>query len=240
MKERKDIILNPIKEIIFGISFADNISIERLNEFISVQKIKEAFPVIRPGYNADLKVSNEGNPPTTNVQKAGYILKCDEPSNKILQAKLGLFAFHKTKEYENYQNLVSELNDYWITFQQYTGTLKVTNVSLRYLNFIDIDENEDNSDYLTIITKSPFKTIINEFTQLKLKTEQDPNTEATIVATKGKDSGRDGVILDIILNRKVSSCTFEYIDKAFEGMREIKNSIFQKAITDKTRRKYSV
>lgn len=239
-KNKQYITLNPIKEIIFSISFSDDIEINCLNKFIELQEIKKAFPTIKPGYKANIKNLNDDKPPVSNVHKAGYILKCDEPCNRILQAKLGLFAFHKTKEYETFRNLMSELSHYWSLFQSCTGKLKVTNVSLRYLNFIEIEENENIRDYLKIDVSSPFGPYLNEFIHLKFKIENDQNSDATIVVTKGKDGQKKGIILDIILNKNFDKQIFDLIEFAFEGMREIKNDIFQKAIKVKTKKKYNL
>jgi uncharacterized protein (TIGR04255 family) len=238
MPDNQTIIINPIKEIIFGVSFAENISLDCLNKFISIEEIKQTFPVIKPGYNTNLKTTNDGNPPVPDVKKAGYILKCDNPCNRILQAKMGLFAFHKTKEYENYENLVYELNGYWEAFQKCTGQLIVTKVSLRYLNFIDTEEKEKNADYLNIITTAPFDNITNDFSQIKFKV--DEKTDAIIVVTNGKDGVKNGIILDLILNRNISNKSFDNIGNAFEGMRYLKNDIFQKIITTKTKEKYNL
>jgi len=234
------IAANPIKEIIFGISFAENITIDYLNKFVSLNEVKKVFPIVKQGYNAKFKTENGDKPPVTDVQKAGYILKCDEPCNRILQAKIGLFAFHKTKEYETFESLISELDVYWDLFQKCTGNLTVTNVSLRYLNFISVGNNERNADYIQINASSPFKENSHNFIQLKFKAEQSEDTEVMIVVTNGTDSTKEGIILDIILNRKIVNSNFTHISKAFEGMREIKNDIFQKAITEKTKQKYNL
>lgn len=231
---------NPIKEIIFSISFAESIKMECLKRFTEISDIKQAFPVIRPGYNANLKASNDGKPPITDVKKSGYVLKCDEPCNRILQAKIGLLAFHKTKEYQSYDELLPELNIYWKHFQDCTGDLSVTSVSLRYLNFIDIIENEEIKDFINIWIESPFNNVNHSFISLKYMDEKDNSTETTIVITKGKDNNKDGVILDIILNRKIDSRSFQTIGQAFEGMRELKNEIFQKCITPITKTKYNL
>jgi uncharacterized protein (TIGR04255 family) len=231
---------NPIKEIIFSISFAESVKLDCLQRFVEIAEIKKAFPIIRPGYNANLKATTDGNPPVTDVQKSGYVLKCDEPSNRILQAKVGLLAFHKTKEYQSYEELIPELDFYWEKFQTCTGQLSVTNVSLRYLNFIDVEKDEQIKDFVNIWTVSPFDAVKQSFTTLKFNIDGNQKTEATIVVTKGKDQGKDGIILDIILNRKIETKTFEKISDAFGNMRQDKNSIFQKCITEKTKNKYKL
>ncbi|HUH73626.1 MAG TPA: TIGR04255 family protein [Chitinophagales bacterium] len=231
---------NPIKEIIFSISFAENIKLDCLQNFVEIDEIKKAFPVIRPGYNANLKATSDGTPPVTNVQKSGYVLKCDEPYNRILQAKVGLLAFHKTKEYKSYVELILELNSYWEKFQICTGQLIVTNVSLRYLNFIDIDKDEQIKDFVNIWTESPFTEVKQSFTSIKYTLVNDPKTEATIAVTKGKDNKKEGIILDINLNRRIEGKYYENISDAFGDMRELKNSIFQECITEKTKNKYNL
>jgi uncharacterized protein (TIGR04255 family) len=237
---KNHMVSNPIKEIIFNVSFANDIKQDCLNDFVLLPKIKKIFPIIKSGYHANVKATNDGEAPVTEIKKSGYILKCDDPKNRLLQAKIGLFAYHKTKEYENYEVLANEIDVYWKEFQKCTGSLKVTNVSLRYLNFIEIREDEDIFDLITITTQHPFGAIINNLIQLKFVAIENKDVFVNVIVAKGKDGDKSGAILDIILNKKIENTTFEDISLAFQGMRDIKNNVFQMSITEETKKKYKL
>lgn len=233
---------NPIKEIIFSISFAENVDIKNLDRFVKKSEIKKAFPISKKGYNANLKadIKNEKETPITDIQRNGYILKSDEPHNKILQVRKGMFAFHKTREYKSYEELIPELNLYWQLLQSCAKRLTVTNVSLRYLNFIEIENQSKFKEYVTIETKSPFKDIDSSFTSFNFNVDTNSNTDVKIIVAKGVDGTKNGIILDIILNRHFKNKTFCNISDAFNDMRKYKNDIFEKCITKKTKNKYQL
>lgn len=233
-----DLKHTPIKETILSISFSNNVTIDCLKKFKELELIRLRFPNAAEGFNTSLTSDTPTSPPIADVQKSGFILRCEPPCNRILQAKRGLLAFHLTKEHEPFANILKEFDEYWSLFQECTSSLNVTQVSLRYLNFISKEDDEKPDDLVTIITKSPFPMEESFFNQVKFKVPQDKTVTATIVTTIGKEQGKLGIILDITLQRKYEQRSFENISKAFDGMREIKNNIFRDSITETTLNKY--
>ncbi len=238
MTEVPQLRTTPVKEIIFTISFANNISLDCLEKFKSHESIKTIFPSSSPGFHTNLKASESDGAPVADIQKSGYILRCDPPCNRLIQAKRGQFSFHKTKEYEKYEILIRELNKYWALFQSCSTILNVTNASLRYVNFIRLDEGEDLNELIAINVSHPYREEPSSFVQLRFPVSTNPKIEAKIVVSKGNDGKENGVLLDISLSRSFEKESFKAIEEAFQGMRDIKNQLFFDSITKKTKQKY--
>jgi uncharacterized protein (TIGR04255 family) len=229
----------PIKEIIFSISFNnDKLDEKNISTFTEDAVITHNFHKQR-GYKAELKSENQ-NPPITSVYPDGFILT-NKAENKLLKVKLGSFSFHKIKEYEKFDSLFSDLKIYWGTFLKHAVNSKITSVSLRYLNFIEAPEKSKLSDWVTITSDNPFTNeLLGEFVQIKFNDQYDPLLAVTIVAAKGKDpNGKSGIILDIILSKENPIADNSHdLEIAFNEMRSIKNKIFEKSITTKTKNNY--
>ena len=102
---------------------------------------------------------------------------------------------------------------------------------------IEIQRNEKIDDIITIHSVSPFRDDIeNEFIQHRFSYSKDKSIKVNIVATNVTNNKVPGIILDIILSKKIES-EFDIYD--FYSMREAKNDIFFKSITDKTLKKYT-
>jgi len=170
------------------------------------------------------------------------ILKTSNDQNRILQVRRGSFAFHKVKEYEKFDILLQELKNYWKDFGECADQqLSINMVTVRYLNFIEKDTTETNSDLVTIFTRHPaFSDEINGFVHLKFKYPKNDSISINIVTADAKDNANEGVILDIFLNRKINDETdvatvFQYISE----LRAIKNTLFFKCVTKKMTKKYN-
>jgi uncharacterized protein (TIGR04255 family) len=223
-----------IKEIVFTISFSGDYTSKNLEDFASLQEIASVFQK-KVDYNYTSEVRK--NPIFTNTS-FGLILQHKEDTNKILNIKNGLFSFHKVKEYENYESLFENLQNYWGIFSKMNNIL-ITKISLRYLNFIEINDESDMKEWLNIEIKHPFNVkLINNFNQIKFIHPKDSSIEANIITTLGKDKQQNGIILDIILNKNINHQNFKNIHDLFENMREIKNDIYEQSITEQTKKLY--
>ncbi len=229
----------PIREIVFTISFKEKIAIENLDAFIFDKDVKENYPNIKKGFNIQVEVNPDNKqaiPPKTLFD--GYIVRNNEDQPKIIQVRLGTFALHKIKGYESFDVLQKEVFYYWNILEKYTGKLTISNINVRYLNFIDKDENETVSDLIKINVKHPFgDDIENCFNNIKINDVKNRIT-SNIVTTLGKDGNKPGVILDIILNKNNIDNNLNITDTLKE-LRNLKNDYFFKSITESTIKKYS-
>lgn len=229
----------PIKEIIFTISFIETITEEKLGEFKDSIVTSTKFTDTNKGFNTHV-VATKGVEPTANISFDGYILRCAE-SSKVIQARRGSFAFHKVKEYESFDNLTTEFKKYWNSFVKCCGSLTVHNISVRYLNFIVKNIDETSNSLVTIKTTYPFAGKMEDvFTQCRFNYEKKPDIKANVIVADGKEQNNDGVILDIILSKKLQNEQDDIkIFGKLNDMRDVKNDIFFQSITEETIKKYN-
>jgi uncharacterized protein (TIGR04255 family) len=229
----------PIKEIIFTISFSGSaINLEHLTRFVKLPEMSKQFPSFghTVSFNVNLQRNQTQTASSASTSADGYILR--SPS-KVLQIRSGLLSFHRINGYEPFHDLLVELSGYWELFKQVVGTVEVTNLSVRYVNFIDIAETEQLDEFLSVkVEQQPFSgSLSGLFIQYRFLYDKNPKIDANVVISAGKhNSERNGVVLDIILNRK-SEDKVGIMD--FADMRDAKNDIFFRTITKKTISKYN-
>ena len=231
----------PIKEIILTISFKENLESDRLDTFRSLPAIKERFPYFSQGFSTQLQTQRD-TPPTAKVQEDGYILRNGNPHSILLQARRGSLSFHKVNGYEHFDNLINEFQTYWKLLEGTCGLLTVNQLNVRYLNFIEIIDGENINDFIKIILQHPFTTYTQEqqLAHLRFTDVNDPTIGITVVSATGKSENRNGLVLDIILNKNMVSEEVDGFNFAsFNAMRRIKNDVFFQIITEKTINKYS-
>lgn len=223
---------NPIKEIILSISFDKTLNLDKIKDFCEDPLVKEHFPNYSPGFDASLKLTED---PSSKFQHTGYILKSDNLENGILNVKLGRISYHIVGEYRPYDRLLEELNKYWTAFQKQFKDLKVSQISARYINQIDILKGESYNDYVTIKLDTPFKNIQGGFINFSLK--QTESIKSNVIIANNDD---ENLILDLIVEKRVPLSQLENIDQEFIGLRSVKNNLFSELVTDKTKEKFEM
>ncbi len=234
--------LNPIKEIILGISFVGEVDKTSIQKFINNEKIMASFPIRKSDYNTSLSSQKESESRTRDIDmiKSGIILTNKGSGDKILHLKIGSLSFHRTTGYESFGSLIKELSEFWKIFQSYSDKLVVSDVSLRYLNFVEMDDGELPADLVKVWVSHPFDEVVNSFSSIRFNLNHSKFTEGIVVSTLGKEQSKQGIILDIIVRRTNLNSIFHDIEQAYDQMREIKNNIFQKCLSDLAKSKYSL
>lgn len=229
----------PIKETIFTISYSETIETDALKRFCQSREIAERFDSVRDGFSTQL-ITAEDKKPSADVHTDGYILKSSK-ENKIIQAREGAFSFHKVKEYEKFDVLLSELLYLWgVLVSCCEKKLTINNISLRYLNFIDYDQ-EKISDLIKIIPVNPFTENLNQsFMHLNFRDNKYETVDVNIfTAYPVERESQKCVILDTILNKDQDEVDdYQQIKDDFLIMRGIKNHVFFTSITNYTLSKY--
>lgn len=225
---------NPIKEIIFRISFAKNLDLEKLEEFCNHSVIAKDFPKYNQGFEAKFTT---GDKPSSEFKHAGYILK-SEKSQMILNIKLGRIALHIINRYEPFPAILENLDSYWNALQDIFGEVPVTHVAVRYINQIQIAKGEYYEDCINVILKSPFNTIKKPFVKFELHPDEKKENIKTdvIVAVDGQKS----IILDINVHKTMTAEELKNISDVLIDLRPIKNQVFQSLITTKTKQRFQL
>lgn len=236
MTEYRKLKTTPIKEIIFTVSYSETVGNEALLMFCKIPEIASKFENVKQGFAANIHADRDSKI-TTHVSSDGYMLKAD---THIIQAKVGSFAFHKVRDYEPFQDLFMQFRTLWDSFVSVTGRLSVNNISLRYLNFIEIDENDNFDKMLNVKVEHPYDyELQNKMLQLQFKDKEIEGLSINVVIAKGKDGVKNGLIFDIILNLNADTKN-DYVEvfEKFKEMKRVKNEIFFKTLTEYSLNKY--
>lgn len=228
---------NPIKEIVFSISFGKEIDPEKMNAFLHDPEIDDYFTrTIPAGKNRGFSDREKPSPEPRPMDN--LILVRDKENVEIFRMKRGSLSYHIIDQYKAYPDLLDKLEFLWSVFLRIIGSVEVSQVSVRYINQITIPSGEDYTSYTTVSVNTPFDSVSTQLVHLKLdKLSSEGNTSAniTMAVKKNKD-----LILDIIVNKSIENQIFKKISEAFSDLRSEKNKVFQSMITDQTKQKYEL
>ncbi len=220
----------PIKEIIFSISYEEIVDKDCFDKFVNLEFIKNKFNDIKPSVTNSIEITNGGLKHSRD--NSGFHLKNE---NEILQMRMGSISYHFLNNYCEFNTILDSLIKYWTVFDEITkDTLTVSEISVRYINVIEIDEENPASHLVQLYPKQSddrkilnFQNLVN-FTYLKY-----PDYNINVVSTKPKD---ELVLLDIGVSYKFRKN--DNLEDMFRPLQEIKNKAFFDSITAKALIKY--
>ena len=220
----------PIKEIIFSISYEEIVDKDCFDKFVNLEFIKNKFNDIKPSVTNSIEITNEGL--KHSHDNSGFHLK---NKNEVLQMRMGSISYHFLNSYCEFNTILDSLVKYWTVFDEITkDTLTVSEISVRYINVIEIDEENPASHLVQLHPKQSddrkilnFQNLLN-FTYLKY-----PDYNINVVSTKPKD---ELVLLDIGVSYKFQEN--DNLEDMFRPLQEIKNKAFFDSITAKALIKY--
>jgi uncharacterized protein (TIGR04255 family) len=220
----------PIKEIIFSISYEEIVDKDCFDNFVNLEFIKNKFKDIKPSVTNSIEITNEGL--KHSHDNSGFHLK---NNNEVLQMRKGSVSYHFLNNYCEFDLILDSLMKYWTTFDEVTkDVLTVSEISVRYINVLEIDENNPASHLVQLYPKQTddrkilnFQNLVN-FSYLKY-----PDHIINVVSTKPKD---ELVLLDIGVSYKFKEK--DNLKEKFKPLQEIKNKAFFDSITAKALIKY--
>ena len=220
----------PIKEIIFSISYEEIVDKDCFDKFVNLEFIKNKFNDIKPSVTNSIEITNGGLKHSRD--NSGFHLKNE---NEVLQMRMGSISYHFLNDYCEFNTILDSLITYWNVFDEITkDTLTVSEISVRYINVIEIDEENPASHLVQLYPKQSddrkilnFQNLVN-FTYLKY-----PDYNINVVSTKPKD---ELVLLDIGVSYKFQEN--DNLKDMFRPLQEIKNKAFFDSITAKALIKY--
>lgn len=233
----------PITEAILDISakLPKEVALNSFNEFH--KSIKDRFEErqTRHFIEAKLKFSpgKEQTLPFPKSREDGYLFR-SKNENKIVQARLDGFTFNKLQPYENWKKFHSEARVLWELYVKISKPIKVNRIALRYINRIEIPiPLGDFSEYILTnpqIAPGLPQTLSHFFMRIEIpKNEFGANAIITQTMQKPTESQKLPLILDIDVIIDNYSTDMSEIWNDFEKLRNFKNDIFLKSITEKTK-----
>lgn len=224
----------PIKEIIFSISYEEIVDENCFQKFISLKEISERFEDIKP--SVVLEFTNQGLKQSTDNNS--FHLK---NKNEVLQLRKGALSYHFLGGYKKYEDILNSIVEMWMLFNSVTkADLTINSVSIRYINVIEIDEDNPASRLIQLYPKqSSDRNIINFQNSVNFNYTKFPEFNINVVSTKPK---QDIVLLDITVSNKLNKPEpfKRNVDliTIFKPLQEIKNKVFFDSITAKALIKY--
>jgi uncharacterized protein (TIGR04255 family) len=232
----------PITEAILDLKviLPETFSVDKILEIHP--RVLERFPTSEPLYVGSLAVQAG---PDIQVQTSrehnGFLFRSAD-GKRIFQATLQGFTFNRLAPYTSWEEFSDDARYLWEIYKDVCKPAFVTRAAVRYINRIDIPIKGqiELQEYLKTIPEVasdlPQKNLSSFFMQLQIP-QEDLNCMLIIneTLTLPPSPGFISVILDIDLFRQQSwKSDDEDIWRFLAQLRERKNLIFRKSITEKT------
>lgn len=229
----------PIKEAVFdiqvsGLEKITQKEIEDLHVFFD-----KKYPKKRKSYNhygqiefkESLEISNE-----TKSEFRGIIFS-NEDNNRQVQFRLDGFTVNFLQPYPNWEEFYKEAFSLWKIYLENLKPLKIERIALRYINRIEIplplNSFQEYIVNMPPIPKSLPQLYSGFFMQIEVPCQKEGFSALITQTIETPNKSNVPFILDIDVFKIINNNDFDFED--FNYIREIKNSIFEDFITDKTR-----
>lgn len=235
----------PITEAILDIKarLPDGADLTIFDEFQENIKARYKDRKTKHSFETEFRFSpgkDETTPIVPKEKIEGYLFHSNN-ENKIVQAKLDGFTFNKLKPYENWEKFHSEARELWELFSKIVKPISVDRIALRYINRIEIPfPFDDFSEY--ILTNPQIAPELPQSLSHFLMRIEIPNNEIGAIAIitqtmqKPTESQKLPLIFDIdVIKTGNYSGKESEMWKDFNLLRQFKNEIFFKSITEKTK-----
>jgi len=232
----------PITEAIIDIQVErqENCTIDILGKFGEAIDKKFDEQKKRTRFEGKIDFGPEKSPNFTQKSEVdGVAFKCN-PENKIVQARLNGYGFSKLQPYEKWETFVSEAKELWGKYRDLVNPSKVTRIGLRYINRIEIpmpvyDFKEYFLTFPEIAEGLP-SAISGLFMRLTLP---KPCTDYNAIITQAINQATNQslpIIFDIdVAKTGEFDASSDEIWTFLAEMREYKNEIFFKSLTEKAK-----
>ncbi len=226
--------VTPIKEIIFSISYNEIVESECFEKFIAIKDIKSRFGERIPAFTNSINITTKDI--RLGSEKSGYRL---QGKNEVIQLRTGSMSYHFLNGYCDYSKMLDDIITFWTALNSVTKEkLNVNLVSVRYINDIEVDEDNPESRLIQMFPKQSSDREIKTFQNLvSFSYKNLPQYNVTAVSTKPNDKK---VLLDITVTNaiKESHVAPELLREQFLPLQEVKNRVFYDSITAKALLRY--
>lgn len=238
----------PIKEAIFTITFKLSIALDKIDSFINNEYVTSRYPIKQPEYLSHSVKSEATQELTESIERplSGYTLKCEGTCNRLIKIRQSHISYHNFDKYIGWETMFGELKDIWKEFCLATGGVALSQLSVRYINHINIPLPLQNGlgEYLKILPIIPDginKSLNSFFIQLSIPNEQG-DLIGTITETVLPPSRIESQTFTLLIDLTVNSHSNEYecnraeMWDTFGRIRDYKNLLFFNSITTETKK----
>ena len=229
----------PIREAVLDIrvSGLDNKNFDDFDNLFNL--IKEDFPnkrrmnTLQGSFSIEVDNKNASDEIISNFQ--GVIFST-EKQNRQVQFRRDGFTYNFLAPYTNWNELKTESQRLWNFYLNEFPELRIERMALRYINRIAVPIPFDNIEEF-VVNLPPIPKVLPQvyksfFSQIEIPCDDNGCTTLINTTIETPSSKEVPIILDIDVFKLVEE-NFNFDD--FDYIRNVKNSIFESCITDKTR-----
>jgi len=207
------------------------------------EKIKAKYPKkkVRRRVEGRIEFTPEGPPLTESKELPQGFAFWSADDKQVVQYRLDGFTFSRLRPYRDWDAVRSEAKPLWDLFVESAKPIQVTRIALRYINSIDIPAKSFLfEEYFTAPLKVPdgIPQTIEEFLYRIVISIPEFDSKAIITQTLQRPISPSvtSILFDLDVFRKVQlSANNPEIWEILFNLREIKNDIFFKSLTEKTK-----
>jgi uncharacterized protein (TIGR04255 family) len=233
----------PITEAMIDIraQLPSDVSLSDLEKLHETFKSEYPDKKSRKRFEGKIELGEGKDPHTTaHVQTDGYLFTAED-GKQIVQYRLDGFTFNRLRPYTNWDDIINQAQKHWGIFMTSLKPVLVAQLAVRYLNSIEIpSKNFDYDHYFTTIPRIPDglpQVLQNFFVRTEIPF-LDQGAIAVVIQTLSpkQDPTNTAILLDIGVSEQVSlAADDQRIWTLFGKLREIKNEIFLRSITERTK-----
>lgn len=246
-KEQKILPYNnpPIVEAILDIktTLPPDIFLSHLQEF--QEFVKTDYPVKKERRSFEGGVQfKSGSAPEFKASPEkvdGFLFHADDGKG-IVQVRLDGFTFNKLRPYSNWEKFNGEAKRLWAQYVKIAKPSSVSRIALRYINRIELPlPFSDFKEYILTapeVAKGIPQGLAGFFVRLAIPNEEIGATAIVIETMEPikPDTNKLPLIFDLDVFKNISMPPdTEKIWVILNQLREYKNQVFDKSITDKTK-----
>lgn len=233
----------PIISAVIDVRFSNSLS-ERDVERLS-QKLAKSYPVKKHYIQGDVEfmITSEGNiaPSLSSPPQRGYRIETVNADEQLIFTPL-MLAGVKLPLYTHWDNFCGSYLEAWGALEKVAGKRNITRIATKYVNRIDVPTTDDNkniniADYLNVGVNSPEDLMLEGYEAAMGVLLQD-GFKAIVRTSTGKPEVPNTLALfldiDVFSEQTLPHSTKELRD-SLKKLQSLKNSLFEKFITDKSR-----
>jgi len=243
MKEPNSYPHAPITEALFDIQveLPKEVTISDLEQLSS--DILSRYPTksTRKRFEGKIELKGDQGATTESIDLGiDAFLNWSSYKKQVVQFRLDGFAFSRLKPYDGWDKHFPEVIKNWNLYAEKLSPVWIKRIAVRFINTIEIPSEKLALDsYFVNFPKTPLEksTLNNYFYRIELSLD-DFNAKAVITQTLAQSNNPliTPVIFDLEVYREISSRPeTKMLSDAFKTLRDIKNDIFQKSLTQKTK-----
>lgn len=214
-------------------------SSKSVNDFrLIFDKIKETYPKNKERRKFSGSFAIQGDKVKSDIQnnEIDGMIFLSEDNQKIIQSRLDGFSFHYKNIYTTWSDFSGEAKMLWDIYSNIAEPVAVKRIGLRYINKIYLKTPFDPLNYFkTLPTLSDDLNygIFRLFSQISITNDNIKSYGVITQAIEDADENAMNFIFDIDVF-KSGDFKLNEIWYNFDNLREFKNEIFFKSVTEKT------